>query len=275
MKTILVPVDFSTASLNAVDYAMHLAESVKATITLIYVCQVPVAYSEVPVSGQDFSNLMEDAKTKLTELRHELIRTWGNKLIINTEIREGYIVAEIKSISNELQTFAVVMGTSGSSAMERILFGSNTLQAITHISAPLIVVPPGVKFKNITRIGLACDMQNVAKSVHAAAISKLIHDFHAQLHILHINTDKSNQYTNAQISGSEELLEIFRDQKPEFHFINSENIEDAINDFTEKNNLDIIVLIPKKHGLLEGIFHKSHSKKIALLSHVPVMAVHE
>ncbi|MES1213952.1 MAG: universal stress protein [Bacteroidota bacterium] len=275
MKTILIPVDFSASSLNAVDYAMHFAESVRGNVTLMYVCQVPVAYSEIPVSGQDFSNLIEDATKKITELRHELLRIWGNKVVINTAIREGYVVAEIKELSDELNSFAVVMGTSGSSAMERILFGSNTLQAISHISAPLIIVPPGVKFKSISQIGLACDMLNVVKSVHTEEIIKLANDFHAQLHILHINTGEDNHYTDARISGSEELLGLFKEQKPQFHFVNSKNIEDAINEFAEKNNLDLLVVIPKKHGLLEGIFHKSHTKKIALLSHVPVMAVHE
>ena len=41
------------------------------------------------------------------------------------------------------------------------------------------------------------------------------------------------------------------------------------------NNLDLVITIPKKHKLLEGLFKKSSTKQLVFDSHVPVMCVHE
>ena len=118
-------------------------------------------------------------------------------------------------------------------------------------------------------------MQKVPESVHANEIKKLVKEFGAQLHVLHVNTDKDKMISDERIEGSEWLRDMLEEVKPEFHFMNKENIEDAVNEFAEKNNLDMLIIIPKKHGLLEGLFHKSHTKKMAMYTHVPVMSIHE
>jgi len=34
-------------------------------------------------------------------------------------------------------------------------------------------------------------------------------------------------------------------------------------------------VLPKRHGLLDKLIHKSHTKQLVLHSHVPVMAFHQ
>ncbi len=275
MRTIVVPVDFSPASLNAVNYAMDMANTIKASVTLVYVYQFPVSISEAPVSGEFINNMIEDAEKSMVDLKKDLLHKWGEKIKIYTALKEGNVIMQVKDLCNTLDPYAVVMGAHGASAMERVLFGSNTLQAIGNLSWPLIIVPQGASFKYIRKIGLACDLQKVPESVHANEIKKLVKEFHAQLHVLHVNTGKDKMINDERIEGTEWLLEMLEEVKPQFHFINKENIEEAVNEFAEKNNLDMLIIIPKKHGLLEGLFHKSHTKKMTMHTHVPVMSIHE
>ena len=67
MKTLIVPVDFSPAALNAANYALDFAHAVNASITLLYVCQVPVAVSEAPVAAVTMKEILEDAEKKISE----------------------------------------------------------------------------------------------------------------------------------------------------------------------------------------------------------------
>ncbi|MES1219654.1 MAG: universal stress protein [Bacteroidota bacterium] len=275
MKTLVVPVDFSSASLNAANYALDFAQQINASISLIYVCQVPVAVSEAPVAAATIQTIIDDAQKRILELKDELLHKAGGKLKVFTEVKEGNVVTQVEDYCKSVNPYAVIMGASGSSATERILFGSSTLAAMKHISWPLIIIPKGVRFKNISKIGLACDLRNVTKAIHADEIKKMVNDFHAQLHILHVNTDKDKMIGDEEIEGSEWLRDMFMELKPEFHFLNKETIEDTINDFAEKNNLDMLIVVPKRHGLLEGIFHNSHTKKMALNTHVPMLSIHE
>ncbi|MBK8520712.1 MAG: universal stress protein [Chitinophagaceae bacterium] len=42
-----------------------------------------------------------------------------------------------------------------------------------------------------------------------------------------------------------------------------------------KNQIDLLVVMPHRHNLLSGLFHKSHTKQLVLHSHVPVMSIHQ
>ena len=71
------------------------------------------------------------------------------------------------------------------------------------------------------------------------------------------------------------MQEMLRRMKPKYHFINEPVIEKGIIDFAEKNNLDLLIIIPKYHGLINRIFKYSHSKQLVLHAHIPVMSLHE
>ena len=275
MRTIIVPVDFSSASGNAANYALDFAHVINASITLIYVCQVPVAVSEAPVAAATIQGILDDAEKEIIKLKDDLLHKANGKLKVYTVIKEGYVVNQVAEYCKKVNPYAVIMGASGASATERVLFGSNTLSALKNISWPLIIVPKGAKFTQISRMGLACDLRNVVNSVHADEIKKMVTDFKAKLHILHVNTDRNKMIGDEEIEGSEWIRDMFIDLKPDFHFLHNENIEVAINEFAEKNNLDMLIVIPKKHGILEGIFHKSEAKQVALHAHLPLLSVHE
>jgi nucleotide-binding universal stress UspA family protein len=70
------------------------------------------------------------------------------------------------------------------------------------------------------------------------------------------------------------LQEILAPLKPQYHLITGENIDESIISFVEKNNIDLLITLPKKRGLLEKLAHKSISKQLVLHTHVPVMAMH-
>ena len=60
----------------------------------------------------------------------------------------GFVLTpdELGLLSEHICPFAIVMGTKGHTAMERALFGSNTLTAIKKLHWPVICVPPGKEF---------------------------------------------------------------------------------------------------------------------------------
>ncbi len=47
----------------------------------------------------------------------------------------------------------VVMGTTGNTGFDKVLFGSNTMNAIKHLKIPVLSVPNGYEFKGINNIG--------------------------------------------------------------------------------------------------------------------------
>jgi nucleotide-binding universal stress UspA family protein len=274
MKTVIVPTDFSPVADNAMQFAVDMATNIGASVLLLHVYQLPVSISEVPVVVTSAEDLKKDSEAKLIKLKDKIESATDYKVKIYTETRLGNVIDELEELTHVVQPFAVVMGSLGASKMERLLFGSTTLQAIRHLEIPVLVIPPGVSFKPVQRIGLACDFKDVVPSTPEKEIRTVVKEFNAELHVL--NVDHDNKHFSAQTPEESFLLHnMIADLKPQYHFIDKDDIEEGLNEFTEKNNIDFLMVIPKKHKILKGLFHKSHSQELAFHSHVPVMAIHE
>ncbi|MBS1758629.1 MAG: universal stress protein [Bacteroidetes bacterium] len=275
MKTIIVPTDFSPIAVNAMNYAIDMAKSINASLLLLHVYQVPVTYTDIPVVMISVDDIRKGAEEKLERVKNEVEHVTSGTVKVYTEARMGNVADELEDLCSKISPFAVVMGTKGHSGLDRILFGSNTLAAIKHLTWPVICVPPGKEYGNgIKQVGFACDFKEVVKTTPVSVIKNFVQEFKATLHVL--NTDFHNKQFKPETPEESILLHtMLEDAKPVYHFIQHHDIEDGINQFAEENNLDMIIAIPKKHKLLEGLFKPSTTRQLVFQSHVPVLCVHE
>lgn len=270
MKKIIVATDFSTVALNAVEYAADMALAIHANILLLHISEIPIAYLGTPVAGTE-DEMMNDAKKSLSQLQEQLTSRTSGKLNIETEIGGGVFIHELKEICEKIKPYSVVMGSQGTTAAERAFFGGHTIYAMKHLEWPLITIPPRAKFSQIKKICLACDFDKVVDTTPIDEIKRLVNDFHAELHV--INSGKKESHQPDMIFESGLLQEMLISINPQYHFITDENTDDSIINFVEKNNIDLLIALPKRHGLMKKLIHKSISKQLVLHSHVPVLAL--
>jgi nucleotide-binding universal stress UspA family protein len=275
MKTIIIPTDFSPAATNAVKYGVDMALAINASVLLLHVYTIPVALGDVPVVLLSADELKKTAEDNIGRLRKDLEHITSGKLKIYTEARLGNVIDELEELCKNVQPFAVVMGTTGASSVQRTLFGSNTLTAIKHLTCPVICVPRGKEYgQGVHKIGLACDFREVIETTPVSEIKEFVKEFHAKLFVL--NVDYDNQQFQPDTPEQSVLLHTaLEDVHPEYHFITHKDIEDGINEFAEMHGLDIVIAVPKKHKLLDGLFKKSSTRQLVFESHVPVMCLHE
>jgi hypothetical protein len=167
------------------------------------------------------------------------------------------------------------MSTQGAGAMERFVFGSGTIAAMKHLHWPLIIVPPDAQFRQIRKIGLACDMKKVVPATPVDEIKSLVKQFEASLVVIHVNTGEDYKYGPAIVDQSSLLQEMLDELHPSYRFIEGGDIEQSLDEVAKQGDIDLLIVVPRKHNLINGIFHKSQSKQIALHTHVPIMSLHE
>ena len=274
MKTLIVPTDFSPVANNALNYAAEMARALDASILILNIYQVPVTFTEVPVIALSLEELKEISQAKLDAAKKDLEQRTGGTLKIYTENRLGDVVDEIEAVAKSIQPLAIVMGTKGHSAVERLFLGSNTLTAIRHLTSPVLVIPPDAQYKPIKRIGFACDMNKVVESTPVKPIHQFCNDLHAQLFVLNVD-HKNRHFTPATPEESLLLHTMLEDLNPSYHFLENSDVETGIEDFAQKNNVDLVITIPKRHTLLEGLFQKSHTQDFIFHAHLPILCIHE
>ena len=274
MKTLIVPTDFSPVSINAMNYAADMALSIDASLLLLHVYQIPVTFTEVPVVNISLEEIKKISEEKVAELKKGLEHVTSGQLKIYAESRLGEVTDEIEDLCKKINPFAVVMGTKGAGGLERLFLGSNTLTAIRHLTYPVIVVPPGAVFNGIKKIGFACDLNEVVETTPSDKIHEVCTIFNAKLHVL--NVDFKNKHFLPETPEESLLLHtLLEDLDPVYQYIEHQDVVEGINEFAEKQDIDLVITIPKKHKLLSGLFQKSHTRELVFESHIPIMCIHE
>lgn len=273
MKTIIAPTDFSAASLNAVNYAAELAIAIDAELLLMNIVPMPVSTaSEVPEAVTMLSELEDDSEKELSKLKQKLLLRTKGKIDIHYFSEFGSVEYELEKIAKLKNPFAIVMNVKNNMKFQRFFLGSIALAAVKYIPYPVLIVPETCIFKSINKIALATDFESAIGYKVSLVIIEWLSLFTASLDIVNI-TKKNNtaDNTSASVTFQNQLTKYH----PAFHFINKDKIEDGIKEYIEKNEPDILIMLPKDRGPLEEIFHKSQSKPFLLHSHIPVLAIPE
>ena len=275
MKTIVVPTDFSAISLNAVNYAADLACVIGANLSLIHVSPLPITFGELLTPVESMAEMAAKGEEQLKWLTEKITDRTQGKLTITSEVRQGHVVSAINDYCNSVNTYAVVMGVESTGTVERFLFGGKTFSAMEQLSWPLIIVPPGTRFEGIRKIGLACDLHKVKETLPVEELKSLVNKFQAAFHVLYISDGSEGAFNAATIKESIWLRKLLGALHPTYHFIAGKDIEESINEFAKENEFDFLIIIPRKHTLINKIFQHSYSKNLVLHTQVPVMAIHE
>jgi nucleotide-binding universal stress UspA family protein len=275
MKTILVPIDFSSASSNAADFALDLAKSINASLVLLHVFEVPVLYPETAIVVGDEEEQMKEIRLRMEELKESLIRKSGSEISIQAQVKSGGVQSEIINYASTINAFVVVMGSGGKNSLERFFWGSRTVSITRKIDLPVIIVPPGAKFKKIEKVAFACDLENSYFYIPLTEIKEMVKWFNAELHILNISKDNKPGLSAGAREDLITLLEDLRELKPTFHYVQNKDVAVGIQKFADKMNIDLLIIVPKTYSLLKEIFHHSDSTAVLVNTHIPVMSIHD
>ncbi|HVU94137.1 MAG TPA: universal stress protein [Puia sp.] len=272
MKPIVVPVNFSENSANAARYAADLALSIGAEIQLLYIFQIPMSMSEVPMPERAFEDLQGSGREMLDNLSHELFRRSRGKLTIHSDMEIGTVEGQIEKYCKEKEPLLVVMGATGG-GLENVLTGSNSVRAVRHLPYPVLVVPEGVRFQSMRYVVVACDQEDLSAGLPVATpVLQLMGNMPGiRLEVVHVlrEDESASEFTMAYNHWKSELTGL----QPALRIVRAENITEGMSEFLEGCGADLLVVFPKKHNVLE--FHRSQAKRLVMHCAVPVMSIHE
>jgi nucleotide-binding universal stress UspA family protein len=279
MKTLVVPTDFSSVSVNALNYAVDMAQAINAGIVLLHVYNVPVTFTDVPtapVNTVSIEEIKRTAEERLEEIKRNLVTVTSGSIQVYSEARLGETVEELEQLCRSLEPLAVVMGSHGTTGLERMIMGSTTLTTIRQLKCPVIVVPSGTTYHGIKKIGLACDFENVVQTTPVEYIKNIVKEFGADLYVLNVQDKQEEDRELAEHTMDTTYLDaMLEDIRPIYVPLSGKDVVDTINVFAEHNNLDLVMVIPKKHRFIDRLFHKSQSRELITHAHIPIVSIHE
>ncbi len=270
MKSILVPTDFSTCSINAVHYAADLANHIQAKIVLFHAFHPPVMVSEVPdmLSITEMKDLQIESLEKLAA---EIKSKHGTNLQIETVCESGFAVDEIQIYQEANENDLIIMGMKNVGTFTEKVIGSLTTTLMYKSFCPILSVPENYTFKPFKNIVLASEFTDNYASFTFYILTALVKSFSADLHLLNV---AKNVHEMSEASRVENKFdELFHNLNHTTYYIKNDDVAEGINHFITSKEMDLVAMIPKKHSFWENLFHEPQTKKIAFHANIPVMAL--
>ncbi len=276
MRTILVPTDFSYTAEKALIYACEINKKLNAEIILFHSYHVPAIISNsqnaVVSDEEQTKKLMESLNVLKGRFEKQYPGMNFSMKAVQGLATEG-IVEEEKNTAIDL----LVMGTQGASGLREILLGSNTANVIENSICPVLAVPENSVHKTISNILFATDF-NESDFLALTILAKIAEKFNAAISVVHVSeTAKKAEFeANTQDWIEEELESKYKVHynKLKFHCLVGGDVEEELNYFIGKNDIDLISLTMRKRGALSKLFDRSLTKKLVNHTHVPLIAFH-
>ena len=142
LKKILVPIDFSSHSLNALKTALYLKEQLKeVTITALHLIDVPMTAYKIDRNKEEiiqrlkaaaensFRQFLQQNKLSETDIKFKML------------LNDNFNVAEyIQKTTAQEKSDLIITGAKGRSGLSRFVFGSVTERLISYPETPPILV---------------------------------------------------------------------------------------------------------------------------------------
>lgn len=154
-KKILVPVDFSNYSKNAINFSVQFAIKNNAQILLLYVIE-PIIYPADLSIGQIALpsvnlDLDQTAKSELEKLAQSEI---GDSVQTTCIIKYGKPFLEIIETARDEDADLIIISSHGRSGVEHILFGSTADKVVRKSPCPVLTIREplkGFNYKDVYR----------------------------------------------------------------------------------------------------------------------------
>jgi len=279
MKNILLPTDFSPNADNALNFAVEIARKVEGNLILLHAYSVQLIDPNMPaeIYLSAYQEEEKSAKENLEELSKRISESNkdinGNN-IFTTEaiVTQGLVVDEVLSLINDFKIDIVIMGTHGASGITEMILGSNAASIIEKATVPVLAIPGNAVYKEINNLVYAYDdIKSGLPSFKWLLEFARIYD--SEITLLHIiETGKDTMDLNQK--EFEKIKQSVTYDKIRLELVKEENILEGINDYVNSNNVDVLAMAIRKRTLLDKIFSRSLTKKMAYHTRIPLLALH-
>lgn len=269
MRSIVVPVNFTSNAANAARYATDMALSLGMDIHLVHVLELPKT-SRFGLSACIHEEILNSCLEHLQKLSAELTSRSSGKVRVATDLETGNIHDRLAEFCKAIRPFAIVCGSSGGS-LATIFKGTSTINSIRQLPYPLLIVPGHAVFHTIRNVLIACDQEDIHTGIANArpmleALNNAFSPRCVALHVL-VDGEASTQRLTAEFQSWKGIPGAF---DPAIAFIRQPDVARGIAEYLQSHAADLLLILPKKHGWLDG--RKSHSRGI-ISKIVPILSL--
>ena len=291
INKILVPIDFSSFSDKALEFALEIAERFKSNLALLHAVVLFRDDINEEQQLQEYEEWLKMHESRLTSHMHINKKKAAKREIeVETHILRGISPADvILDFLNDHNFDLIVMGTHGRTGLKHLFQGSVAEKIVRLSPVPVLAVHRSVTKFQVQKILVPIDFSSYSKEATDYAIA-IAQNLNAQIDFIHVIEQEIHPSFYA--SGIKSIFQIDKGLKDRVIYNMKDFLADQISpdiqvnflvregrahkeivDYSKENNSNIIVIAT--HGLtgLDYILLGSTTEKVIRWANCPVLTI--
>lgn len=309
-KRILVPIDFSQSSHEALDYALSFAKQFRARVVLIHVVEAfPIDYL-LGLKSAEAGNqwLMEQSRERLGKVAKRLTGAGLGRGGVETVVTFGRPFQQIAKAAQTRAVDMIILATHGYTGLKHIQLGSTAERLLRYAPCPVLVVrakansSAGIQSASPTKTKAAGARLNVQRILVPVDFSPrsakalqyalpIARRFHASIVLLHVVQANyfvtSNDYavfdypaliSEMQSAGKKELATLASSVRKWCRVrtaLETGHPGYLIVETSSKLNIDLIIISTHGRTGIQRALLGSTAEFVVRHAHCPVLAVRQ
>jgi nucleotide-binding universal stress UspA family protein len=277
-KNIAVATDFSKQSINAYQYALHLAEQLGATLTVVHAFNMPLnpLTPEYTTSIDSIDELERVSAKRLRHFVNESMPHEGNTMVVNrTNVKAEAIIGLAADVlieySKKPSTDLLILGTAEGFDWVDKLMGSISINVMHGAHCPILLVPEASDFSGIEQI-LYTVAQDASSNEDVDSVISFADPFDAAIHYVHVKEVSETPETEQHLKQF--LAEKLNHSPYVIESVTAPTVAEGINAYCLEHPIDLVVTVAKHRRFWDDLMHFSISKELGWQSHLPILCLH-
>jgi nucleotide-binding universal stress UspA family protein len=276
MKTILIPVDFSATSSNALKYTVGLIKDIDVGRVILsktfyksYYEQIFPSADFVQISAEEIQNERDLIDEQLNELILQLRQQCKPSIKVQIATSELPLLRSIVDLIEEEKPDLLLLGSDGPNAEEESYIGQLVIPITKASAVPVLIIPAGVEYQSIKNTLIPCDFTKVSRLAVIQGLNSPLQWIHPDLVIL--NIDPKQKYLSHEQENLDSLKSLLADYAYEIHYAVDQDTVSGILNFADEHEVQLITALPGKYSFFSMFTHKSTTEALTLNAKHPVL----
>ncbi|MDR6458523.1 nucleotide-binding universal stress UspA family protein [Chryseobacterium vietnamense] len=277
MRTILVPVDFTSTTENAVRIAADWAKAYEyQNIILLKTAgesefdYLHIAEGHSFVNEESVNNLLQRTELLFDQLIG-IVAEKSPEIKVSKVLSDWTLTRSINELlKNQPSVELIILGSDDQTSSTESFVSEHIISIARTSPVKTLIVPHSYQYTPVKNIFIPCDIKGIKRLERLFHHKSVIHKQDVHLSFLNINTrekEDENQKKELEDYIREHLTEI----PSSIHYSHDENIIKGILNFAASDNADLIIALPGKHSFLYYLASRSISEGIYQNTHQPVL----
>lgn len=273
MKNIVVALDFSDCSVNALEHAVTIAQKGNYDINLVWVNNP--TFTKITLSSDKAEEMLSEVKSQFDKLITKYSKLLPNNSIFYN-IREGKVYHQVALEAKEKSAVLIVAGTHGTSGFEEFWIGSNAYKIVSLSPCPVITIRGGVSVnRELTKIVFPVDSTPETRQ-KALFTSDVAHLFNAKVHILALYTSGISSLQESVNVFANQIKKFFDEEKIECQLesMRTGNIAKSTIEYAMSIEANLISIMTEQETSTANLWLGTYAQQIINHSPIPVLSIH-